>query len=401
MSLESMEMAEERKRYIIDVLNPPLEEIVTLIIGAMPKDVAAYMLEQFEKKAVKGAPAGAPPGAPQLVVENEELKAELAQLKKDKRTLALIDSQVNAGGPEKEEEEEEDEDVVDEVEPAPVSTQKVRGSVSAAAYGEWNVKEADFKPPVIEKSDDRKEKLRETLGKTFLFGNITGGELDVLIGAMKEVKVEEGQELIKQGDNGDFLFVVETGALECWKATGEESKMVKTCEAGDVFGELSLMYNAPRAASVKSKVACVLWQLDAMTFTHVVSESAAKSRNDKKAFLQKVDLLEKLDQYELGQLADALKTIEHEAQVELFKQGEKGDMFYILEEGTADAIKDDKVVMSYKSGQYFGELALLKNDTRAATIKTTSKCKVLSLPRSAFNRMLGSLEELMSTDKYQ
>jgi cAMP-dependent protein kinase regulator len=370
----------------------------------MPKDVTAFMLEQLEKKHA-GKGGGVSSGAPKVVQENEALKAELVKLKVDYRKLAQIDSQVNQPAHEpaaEEEDEEDDDDMIDEVEPAPVSSQKVRGSISAAAYGAWNVKPAAFVPPVIEKSDEQKSTLKTTLNKTFLFANVNGPELDQLIGAMKEVKVEEGKELIKQGDNGDFLFVVELGSLECWKTfpDQDEPKLVKTCEAGDVFGELSLMYNAPRAASVKSKVACTLWQLDAETFTHVVSESAAKSRNDKKAFLRKVDLLERLDDYELGQIADALKPLEKEANCSLFEQGDKGDMFYILEEGTAVAIKDGTEVMSYKAGQYFGELALMKNDTRAATIKTTSSVKLLTLPRSAFNRMLGSLEELMRTDKY-
>lgn len=407
MSLESMEMAEERKRYIIDVLNPPLEEIVTSIIGSMPKDPATFMLTELEKKlAAKTEASG---DEPAIVKENQDLQAELAELKKDARMKALIGNQVRSASQKEddkdEEEEEEDDDMVDEVEPAPVSNNKVRGSVSAAAYGAWNVKQVEFKPPVIEKSDDQKKRLREILAKTFLFANVGGESLDVLIGAMQAVKVEEGTELIKQGDNGDFLFVVEVGTLECWKAgaDGDEAKLVKTCESGDVFGELSLMYNAPRAASVKSKVACDLWKLDAETFTHVVSDSAAKARSEKKTFLHKVDLLENLDDYELGQIADALRPQTHESGVELFKQGEKGDMFYILQTGTAVAIKDGNEVMHYKSGQYFGELALMKGDTRAATIQTTSPVELQTLGRSAFHRMLGTLEELLAStaEKYQ
>ena len=56
--------------------------------------------------------------------------------------------------------------------------------------------------------------------------------------------------MISEGDNGDFLFVIEKGALKCTKLVEGEEKVVKTVNEGDVFGELALLYNCPRAASV-------------------------------------------------------------------------------------------------------------------------------------------------------
>ena len=62
-----------------------------------------------------------------------------------------------------------------------------------------------------------------------------------------------GEKVINEGDNGDFLFVIEKGALNCTKAVNGEEKVVKTVNEGDVFGELALLYNCPRAASVVAK----------------------------------------------------------------------------------------------------------------------------------------------------
>ena len=60
--------------------------------------------------------------------------------------------------------------------------------------------------------------------------------------------------------NGDFLFVFEFGKLDCIiKLPDGVEKTVKACEAGDVFGELALLYNCPRAASVQASEKCILW----------------------------------------------------------------------------------------------------------------------------------------------
>jgi cAMP-dependent protein kinase regulator len=50
---------------------------------------------------------------------------------------------------------------------------------------------------------------------------------------------------------------------------------LKTYEPGDAFGELALLYNAPRAATIKAKVASQLWVLDRNTFNHIVKDAAA------------------------------------------------------------------------------------------------------------------------------
>merc|ERR1712100_855545 len=79
-----------------------------------------------------------------------------------------------------------------------------------------------------------------------------------------------------------------------------------TCESGDIFGELALLYNAPRAASVTSKAACLLWRLDRETFGQITSAASEKYRRTLKEFLAKVPILEHLSVVEHGQLADVM-----------------------------------------------------------------------------------------------
>merc|ERR1719229_116925 len=221
--------------------------------------------------------------------------------------------------------------------------------------------------------------------------------METITMAMKEVNIKSGEKVIKEGDDGDFLFVIEKGTLDCLKVINGEENTVKTCDAGDVFGELALLYNCPRAASVVAKVDSLCWQLDRESFNNIVKDSAAKKRNKYETFLKSVALISSIDAYERSQIADALVPETFASGSEIVRQDEPGDKFYIVEDGALYATKGGKRVMEYKQGDYFGELALLKNQPRAASVVVESEeAKVLSMSRLSFSRFLGSLQSLLA-----
>ena len=126
-----------------------------------------------------------------------------------------------------------------------------------------------------------------------------------------------------------------------------------------------------------------------------------KRREKYENTLRKVEILKSIDPYELGQICDALKTKTFTKGETIIKQGDKGDVFFILDEGKAHAEKvfeegkEPQKVKKYESGGFFGELALLKNEPRAASIIADTNCKFLYLDRMAFKRLLGPLENIL------
>lgn len=91
-----------------------------------------------------------------------------------------------------------------------------RASVSAEAFGNWNKKE-EFKAPFYPKSEELTSSLRNRLNQAFMFSNLNPDELEIVLGAMQKFSFAPGQQVIKQGDDGDNLYVVETGKLACTK----------------------------------------------------------------------------------------------------------------------------------------------------------------------------------------
>jgi len=89
---------------------------------------------------------------------------------------------------------------------------------------------------------------------------------------------------------------------------GEEPTFLKIYGPGEAFGELALLYNAPRAATIKATSQCVLFALDRETFNHVVKDASVRKRNRYEKFLSEVELLDTMDPYERSKIADVIKS---------------------------------------------------------------------------------------------
>eukprot|EP00930_Biecheleria_cincta_P097241 TRINITY_DN88965_c0_g1_i1.p1 TRINITY_DN88965_c0_g1~~TRINITY_DN88965_c0_g1_i1.p1 ORF type:complete len:785 (+),score=188.46 TRINITY_DN88965_c0_g1_i1:44-2398(+) len=235
-----------------------------------------------------------------------------------------------------------------------------------------------------------------------------------LIEACWKENVPKGTAVITEGEtDADFFYIVASGSFDIL-VKGGGSKSANTAEAnsafvgkietGGSFGELALLYLAPRAATVKATSDSVLWVVDRKQFKDVLATSADDTAAEQTGILDKVDILEPLNEEEKKAVAKALTEMTFSSQDVIFEQGEAGDSFYLLISGEVAVIKDNKEVTrllaSPDKAQFFGEGALLNNAPRAATIKVISEtAKTLLLDRVSFDILLGPLEELKQRGK--
>ena len=215
-----------------------------------------------------------------------------------------------------------------------------------------------------------------------MFQGLDEGEKTIVVNAMDEKRFLKAEVVIQEGDEGDCLYVVAEGTLKCTKLFkgNKDPTLLKMYNPGEAFGELALLYNAPRAATITAETECLLYALDRQTFNHIVKDAAIRKREKYENFLAKIPLLETVDPYERSQIAEAFKEKSYLAGDYIIKQGEEGRELFFLESGKAYATKqfnegeEAKRVCEYDVGSYFGELALLKNEPRAANIVAETDC---------------------------
>ncbi|KAJ3201532.1 hypothetical protein HDU67_001236 [Dinochytrium kinnereticum] len=298
------------------------------------------------------------------------------------------------------EEEEDDEDDGAGPLPPPVTYNRGRRtSVSAESMAPTN--DQDYVKVIIPKTDDQRSRIHSSIKNNFLFRSCDEEQYTDVVNAMSEKRVAKGEEVITQGGIGDYFYVVETGTLDVFVArSGQAPVWVADYGPGGSFGELALMYNAPRAATITATDDCVLWALDRVTFRRILMENTSRKRRMYEAFLEEVPLLVSLEPYERHKIADALESLVFNDEDTVIRQGDSGDNFYIIEAGEATVTTTDKDGIEHempglKKGDYFGELALLTNEPRRATVRAKGRLKVATLGKKAFVRLLGPVVDII------
>jgi cAMP-dependent protein kinase regulator len=107
------------------------------------------------------------------------------------------------------------------------------------------------------------------------------------------------------------------------------------------FGEIALMYNDKRTATVKAVEPCECWVLDGKVFKNIIIKATLQKRSISLGFLDQVKLLEKLDRYEKLKLIDGLESKSYKKGDTIIEEGNEGEDFYIIEEGTVECLKTE------------------------------------------------------------
>ena len=267
--------------------------------------------------------------------------------------------------------------------PAGPNVMQRRTSVSAEPISV----DSDNHPPlpVYPKTEDQLRRIKMSTKNNFLFRDLDEEQETGVLNAMRETQVSAGQVVIRQGDTGDYFYVVESGLLCCYILAPESpsgrrpggsdnpppdvsehpqfGKLVQECKPGASFGELALMYGHRRAASVVAIEASTLWCLDRITFRTIILNAAHRRRTMYEQLLSTVTLLSSLSSTERSKIADALVSRSYDDGEAVVRQGDIGHTFFFVEEGEAevttthrgeDGERREIVVGHHSRGDYFG-----------------------------------------------
>ena len=309
-------------------------------------------------------------------------------------------------------EEDDDDDVADipvVAAPAKKGGPSRRVSVSAESMDPAKLKAQASNVTCIEKSPDVASELLRVVAKSPLLRTLDNEQKDKIVKAFSGPLIKQpGEDIIVQGDIGDVFYLLEDGLVDVIIKKGSNDPLkVHTYKPGDAFGELAIMYNAPRAATCRAQTESKLWALDRVSFKVIVVAAAMLKRETYTGFLKNVPILATLNEMEVMALADALAEETYDEGSVICQQGDEGNFFYIIKSGTVSCSQVDgagvsKVVATLSAGAYFGEIALLTSKPRQATVTATGgKLTVLSLDRATFTRVFGPMDDIMKRNMDQ
>lgn len=228
-------------------------------------------------------------------------------------------------------------------------------------------------------------------------------ELQQVMWQMTPLDVEQDETVVCEG----ALCVIEHGMLsvattedptDTERADGDAQNMLR---AGDSFGDLGLFLGGAFSWTVFALEDTRLWLLKHRSYRSFLIKEAFDNRNKLILFLRRVPMLEPLGHEAIHNLAEALTNRTYLEGEVIIKQGDNPENFYLILSGTVKCTKtndkDDEEVFLCNLGKsdFFGELALLNDNPRAASVTATADVDCLVLAKADFHEIIGSLKEVL------
>jgi len=256
----------------------------------------------------------------------------------------------------------------------------------------------DFVPSSYEKTEQQRDFLRKILKRNFIFNGLSDKEMSLLIDAMQKEEASVGTTVIKQGDVGDFYYILENGTIDF----AVDGKSVGCASRGEGFGELALLYDAPRAASCEAVEDSVLWKVDQKTFRTLLARQSKDNDGELMKLIDKISLFKHLDLNEKTRFIDAMTSVRWKQNARIVQKGSVGNVFYIIQEGQVK-VHDIGGGSSYDDlvlgpGGFFGERALLTGELRAANVTALTEVKTLAMDRETFEKAIGPLQKFLDLE---
>ncbi|KAJ8920821.1 hypothetical protein NQ315_015611 [Exocentrus adspersus] len=249
--------------------------------------------------------------------------------------------------------------------------------------------------PVYQKEESDKTLIKTAIQQNdFLNKIISGKRLDDVVNAMYSKEIPAKEPVIKQGEKGSHMYISARGRFQ-------------VSEFGDVrvFGELAILYNAKRLATIEALTPAMVWVLDRKIYQQITVRHNIKQQDEVMEFLMSNEKLKVAGKQALQEVASLLKPEFFKPGTQIVRQGDRGDYkqlycrlvghkFFIIRAGTVTITKDGEGTVGHcKKGDSFGELALFKEDYRQATVTADAPgVECLTLTRSEFIEHFGVLE---------
>ncbi|KAF2896719.1 hypothetical protein ILUMI_09457, partial [Ignelater luminosus] len=252
-----------------------------------------------------------------------------------------------------------------------------------------------------EKDFRSKQLIKDAIMDNNFLKHLDSLQVREIVDSMYSKEFSAGSYVIREGEAGAHLFVSAEGDFEVIK----DDKVLGHMGSGKAFGELAILYNCTRTASIRVVVDSKVWVLDRKVFQQIMVRTGLQRLQDNINFLRSVPLLQNLSNDVLAKIADVLEVEFYPAGAYIIRQGASGDTFFIISSGSVKVTQrlpgrlEEEEIRTLERGEYFGEQALLREECRTASVIALSPgVECLTLDRVSFIQLIGDLSEIKEKD---
>jgi CRP-like cAMP-binding protein len=227
-----------------------------------------------------------------------------------------------------------------------------------------------------------------------LFRSLRLGELERLAACLRPMRAAAGEVIVHQGEPGRLFYVIAAGTVR----VSIDGLPVTTLGGGESFGEIALLRSVPRTATITACEDVDLYALDRDDCLPTIAGDGAADlvttrRRDGAggtlaSTLGAVPLLARLKPDELARLSAATARVTVRQGHDIVREGDHGQRFYVLLTGAADVLCNGARRRGLGPGDSFGEIAVLRNVPRTATVRASEDAELCAIEREELVRAL-------------
>ena len=270
------------------------------------------------------------------------------------------------------------------------------GSVAATPLARMR----DIAGGILAKQVPTNNEIIEFVKQIPLFAELEEEELKELCKHIKLRRFMKHSSIVRQGDKGENFYTIVSGTAKVvvMENNGTE-KIVGMLSTGDSFGETALLEKGVRTASVVTTAPTAVFEISREGFEKfLASSSESREKLTGKIRLGKMLLASPvfsfMSQQQTAFLIKNLKSERVKQDSVIFRQGDEGDRFYFIQEGSIHLERVDNSVKTLdiilKPGNFFGEMALVRNIPRTATAEAVTDSLLYSLDKESFRTIIGN-----------
>ncbi len=234
-----------------------------------------------------------------------------------------------------------------------------------------------------------------------LFSSLAEAELRLLIERMSLRTLAPGEIVVREGERGGSLFVLVDGEVSV--TIGPEARELARLQSGAFFGEMGVLSDDPRSATVAATAPTQLLEISRELTWDIARRSPEVLRTIVRFFRDRMlerllgtsPLFSQLSPDDARALASQFVFLELEVGVAVVKQGARSPGLYFLLCGEAEAVRDGVPLALLRPGDVFGEISLLLRTPASADVRAKKKCWALELPQARFQEIMLSYPQVL------